>query len=330
VFSQPWWLAGLLVTTVLVVGYVWAQRRRRRDTMLFTNLALLERIAPHRTGWYRHVPAVVLIAALTVMIGGLAGPQALAKVPRNRTTVMLVIDVSLSMQATDVAPTRLAAAQAAAVAFTDQLPAGINLGLESFAGTAAVLVAPTTDREPVKRAITELKLAESTATGEAIFAAVAAVQAFSQTWAGSGDGGPPAPAQIVLESDGGQTVPDGPDAENQPRGAFTAARAAAAAHIPVSTISFGTDYGTIQLDPDRPPVPVPVDNDALRQVAQLSGGEFFAATSGIQLQQVYGRLGDDIGYELRPVDISRVWLAAATVLMIAGLSSGILLGRRLP
>jgi Ca-activated chloride channel homolog len=134
----------------------------------------------------------------------------------------------------------------------------------------------------------------------------------------------------VLESDGGQTVPDGPDTENQPRGAFTAARAAAAAHFPVSTISFGTEYGTVQLDAARPPVPVPVDNEALREIAQLSGGEFFTATSGAELQRVYGRLRDDIGYELRPVDISRVWLAAATVLMIAGLGSGILLGRRLP
>ena len=152
-FTTPWWLLLLVVVAALAAGYVVLLRRRRRDTVAFTNLELLERIAPHRPGRLRHLPAVALILALTLLTIALAGPTAEARVPRNRATVVLVIDVSLSMQATDVEPSRLAAAQAAAKSFADQLTPGVNLGLVAFAGTAAVLVSPTTDRTAIKRAV---------------------------------------------------------------------------------------------------------------------------------------------------------------------------------
>src|SRR5689334_5067380 len=187
-FAAPWYLLLLLVVAALVAGYLLALRRRRRDTMAFTNLALLERVAPHRLGRLRHVPAVALLTALALLVVALAGPTAEARVPRNRATVVLVIDVSLSMQATDVQPTRLAAAQAAAKSFADQLTPGINLGLVSFAGTAAVLVSPTTDRTSVKRAVDGLRLSESTATGEAIYAAMSSVETFAQSVSGTQDG----------------------------------------------------------------------------------------------------------------------------------------------
>jgi Ca-activated chloride channel family protein len=329
VFTDPLWLAGLLVVVGLAVAYVLLLRRRRRDTMLFTNLELLDRIAPKRPGWYRHLPAAALLIAGALLTVALAGPQAEAKVPRNRATVVLVIDVSLSMQATDVAPSRLAAAQAAAKSFADQLTPGVNLGLVSFAGTAAVLVSPTTDREPVKRAVDGLKLAESTATGDAILAGLQSIDTFSQAVAGASGDGPP-PARIVLMSDGGQTVPGGPGAEDQPRGAYTAARKAAESKVPVSTISFGTDYGTIELDPDKPPVSVAVDDDAMRRIADLSGGQFFTAASETELRQVYAQLGEQIGYETRKVDTSRPWLAGGALLLVVGVATGIGLGRRLP
>jgi Ca-activated chloride channel family protein len=242
---------------------------------------------------------------------------------------MLVIDVSLSMQATDVEPTRLAAAQAAAKAFADQLTPGINLGLVSFAGTAAVLVSPTTDRNSVKRAVDGLKLSESTATGEAIFASMQSIESFSQSVAASGSGGEeaPPPARIVLMSDGKQTVP-GPDGENEPRGAFTAARQAAEAKIPVSTISFGTEYGTIDIEGGR--TRVAVDDASMKQIADLSGGQFFTAASEDELRRVYADLSEQIGYEVRRVDTSRPWLAGGALLLVVGLGSGLLLGRRLP
>ncbi|GAY12523.1 VWA domain-containing protein [Pseudonocardia sp. N23] len=325
-FAYPWWLLALLVVAALVAGYVWLLRRRRRDVVKFTNLELLDSVAPKRPGWYRHVPAAAMILALAVLVIAIAGPQADARVPRNRATVVLVIDVSLSMQATDVAPNRLAAAQAAAKSFADQLTPGINLGLVSFSGTAAVLVSPTTDRTAVKQAVDGLKLSESTATGEAIFAALQSIDSFSRTVAASGAEGPP-PARIVLMSDGKQTVP-GPDGENEPRGSFTAARQAATEKIPVSTISFGTEYGTIDIEGGR--TRVAVDDASMQEIASLSGGQFFTAASEAELRQVYSELGEQIGYETRRVDTSRPWLMGGALLLVVGLGAGIVMGRRLP
>ncbi|MGE3284729.1 MAG: VWA domain-containing protein [Pseudonocardia sp.] len=325
-FASPWWLLLLFVAAGLAAGYLLVLRRRHRDVLRFTNLDLLDQVAPRRPGWWRHIPAVALILAMAVLSVALAGPQAEAKVPRNRATVVLVIDVSLSMKATDVAPTRLAAAQAAAKDFADQLTPGVNLGLVSFAGTAAVLVSPTTDRDSVKRAVDGLRLSEATATGEAIFAALQSIETFSTAVAAASADGPP-PARIVLMTDGKQTVP-GPDGENESRGAFTAAREAADADIPVSTISFGTDYGSIEIDGE--PVPVPADDTSMRVIAQLSGGQFFAAASAAELRQVYAELGEQIGYETRRVDTSRPWLAGGVLLLLAGVGSGLALGRRLP
>lgn len=325
-FSHPWWLLGLLVVAGLVAGYVVLLRRRRRDVVKFTNLELLDSIAPKRPGWYRHLPAAGLIVALALLTVAIAGPQAEAKVPRNRATVVLVIDVSLSMQATDVAPNRLAAAQVAAKSFADQLTPGINLGLVSFSGTAAVLVSPTTDRASVKRAVDGLKLSESTATGEAIFAALGSIDSFSRTVPSSADEGPP-PARIVLMSDGKQTVP-GPDGENEPRGSYTAAKQAAEAKVPVSTISFGTEYGTIDIEGGR--TRVAVDDASMREIANLSGGQFFTAASEGELRQVYGQLGEQIGYETKQVDTSRPWLIAGALVLCAGVGAGIALGRRFP
>ena len=327
-FSHPWWLLLLVVVAVLAGGYVVLLRRRRRDTVRFTNLELLDRVAPKRPGWPRHVPAAALIGALAVLTIALAGPMADARVPRNRATVVLVIDVSLSMQATDVQPSRLAAAQAAAKAVADQLTPGINLGLVSFAGTAAVLVSPTADRDPVRRAVDGLRLSESTATGEAIFAAMQSVEAFSQAIAAAAGEGPP-PARIVLMSDGKQTVPGGVMPEEEPRGSFTAARAAAEAGIPVSTISFGTDYGTIEINPGER-TPVAVDDASMRTIADLSGGQFFTAATEDELRQVYAQLGEQIGYEVRRVDTSRPWLAGGALLLVAGVGTGLAMGRRFP
>lgn len=327
-FAYPWWLLLLLVVAALVAGYVLLLRRRRSDTMAFTNLELLDRIAPKRPGRWRHLPAAALILAVAVLSIALAGPQAEAKVPRNRATVVLVIDVSLSMQATDVQPSRLTAAQAAAKAFADQLTPGVNLGLVSFAGTAAVLVSPTVDRDPVKRAVDGLKLSEATATGEAIFAALQSIDSFSQSVAASSDEGPP-PARIVLMSDGAQTLPGGDKPEDLPRGSFTAAKAAAEQKVPVSTISFGTAYGSIEIEPGSR-TPVSVDDAAMRTIAELSGGQFFTAASEKELRQVYAELGEQIGYETRRVDVSRPWLIAATLLLVAGVGAGLAMGRRLP
>ncbi|TVT47487.1 VWA domain-containing protein [Amycolatopsis rhizosphaerae] len=321
-FSAPWWFLLLIVVAAVTAGYVVAQRMRRRRTLRFSNLELLERVAPKAQGWPRHLPAALLIVSLILLIVGLAGPTAEQKVPRNRATVMLVIDVSLSMEATDVKPTRIRAAQDAATAFARGLTPGINLGLVSFAGTATVLVAPTTERQNVVTAIGGLKLAQSTATGEGIYAALQAVQGFSAMVGGAE--GPP-PARIVLMSDGKQTVPEDLYA---PRGAFTAAQEAKKEQVPISTISFGTDHGTVEIDGRQ--VPVDVDDGSLQEVARLSGGDFYQAGSAEQLKQVYRDLGEQIGYELKEADASRPWVMLGTLALIVSAGTALVLGQRLP
>lgn len=322
-FTAPAWFVLLGVVAVLLAGYLWVQRQRRRHVLRFANLAMLERVAPQSPGWPRHVPAALLLIALVLFTVALAGPTAATKVPRNRATVMLVIDVSLSMQATDIEPSRLAAAQRSAIKFTDDLTPGVNLGLVSFAGSPTVLVSPTTERHSVREAIAGLKLAEATGTGEAIFAALQSIETFGQI---VGDAQGPPPARIVLLTDGKQTVPTpGPD---DPRGAFTAARAAADAKIPISTISFGTDYGQVEIQGDA--VPVPADDESMRRIADLSGGEYYDAASAGELSEVYDNLAEQIGYEIKRADASKPWLIAGTGTALLAAATALVIGQRLP
>ncbi|HEV8556703.1 MAG TPA: VWA domain-containing protein [Actinophytocola sp.] len=322
-FAAPWWFLLFLVIAALVAGYVVVQRMRRKRTMRFTNLELLDKVMSKKPSRWRHVPAIVLVGALMLLTTAMAGPTAQQRVPRNRATVLLVIDVSLSMQARDVQPTRLAAAQVAAKSFAQGLTPGVNLGLISFAGTATVLVGPTTDRVPVTSAIDGLKLAQSTATGEAIFAAIQSIDGFSQVV--GGPDGPP-PARIVLMSDGKQTIPT-PNGDD-PRGAFTAARAAAEKKVPISTISYGTETGSVDIDGKSQNVPV--DDDSMREIAKLSGGEFYKAASAEQLRSVYDTLGEQIGYETKDADASRPWLMLGTLAALLAAGSALVISQRIP
>ncbi|WP_069163423.1 VWA domain-containing protein [Nocardia altamirensis] len=200
--------------------------------------------------------------------------------------VILLFDVSLSMQATDVAPTRLVVAQQASTVFATKLPPETLLGLVEFAGTGVTLVAPSTDRDAVKAALAKFELKERTATGEGIYKALDALSAAGPT---------PQPAQIVLLSDGKQTVPAGLD---EPRGAYPAARDAKQQHIRISTIALGTKAGTIEV-PGSPPsngadppptghrVPVPAEHDSLREIARLTDGTFHTATDLDELTKAF-------------------------------------------
>ena len=322
-FAAPQWFLLLIPIAAVIAGYVMVQFMRHRRIMRFTNLALLTQVAPKRQSWLRHVPSLVLVVALLLLTVALAGPTAEQRVPRNRATVMLVIDVSLSMEATDVKPSRLKAAKDAAKDFATGLTPGINLGLISFAGTASVMVSPTTDRNSVATAIDNLRLAESTATGEAIFAALQSIEGFAQV-VGGADGAPP--ARVVLMSDGKQTIPtdDGED----PRGAFTAARAAKDAKIPVSTISYGTTEGVVTID--GKPQAVPVDDASMKEIADLSGGEFYKAASADELHRVYDTLGEQIGYETKDADASKPWLMLGTIAALVAAGGALLISQRLP
>lgn len=316
-FVAPWWFLLMLAVVALAAGYVVLQRIRRRRVMRFTNLELLDKVAPKREGWTRHVPATLLLVALSLLTVALAGPTAEQRVPRNRATVMLVVDTSLSMKATDVQPSRLEAAQVAAKSFADGLTPGINLGLISFAGSATVLVAPTTDRSAVTQSIDSLKLAQSTATGDAIVAAMASIDSFGKVVGGAE--GPP-PARIVLMTDGKETVGT--------RKAFDAAEDAKKAGIPISTISFGTEEGTVDIEGRQQPVPV--DDESMKEIAQLSGGEFFKAASAEELRRVYDTLGEQIGYEKKQADASKPWLIIGTLSSMFAAAAALLFGQRLP
>ena len=320
--SSPWWLLLLLVVALLGAAYVYMLRRRRQRALTFANLDLLKSVAPADRSRLRHLPIALLIVSLILLTVALSGPQADRKVPRNKATVVLVMDVSRSMNATDVSPSRIRAAQEAAKKFADELTEGINLGLISFAGTAASLVSPTPDHNATKVAVDKLRLDDKTATGEGIFAALQQISTLNAVLGGT-EGAPP--ARIVLLSDGKETVPDDPD---DPRGAFTAARKAKEEKIPVSTISFGTRTGTVELEGDR--VPVPVDDDSLRKIANLSGGDFFTAASLDELNKVYEQLQDEIGYETRRGDNAKPWLVAGTLFALVSAFAALAINRRLP
>ncbi len=321
-FQHPVWLLLLVVPVAIAIGYVIALRSKKRRTVRFGNFGVLRAVDTRGRRWFTHVPAVLLILSMVSLVIALAGPQKEQKVPRNRATVMLVVDVSLSMEATDVAPSRLEAAQQAATTFANNLTPGVNLGLVSYAGTASMLVAPTTDRGPVVRAIDRLRLDERTATGEAIYTATQAITTFTESLGGP-DQAPP--ARIVLLSDGKETVPAEPTEE---RGAFTAAERAAEAGIPVSTISFGTMYGTVDIE--GRPQPVPVDDASLKTIAELSGGDFFTASSLEELDSVYRTLEEQIGFEWKKADASRPWLILGSLLAMLAAAGSLFAHRRIP
>jgi Ca-activated chloride channel family protein len=305
-FPVRLWL--LVAVAALAVAYIATAARRRSYAVRFTNLALLDTVAPKRPGWRRHLPALFMLLALAGMVGAFAKPVRGKRVPRERATIIVAIDTSLSMEANDVKPSRIAAAKVAAKSFIDILPPRLNVGLVTFNGTAVVRVAPTRDREEVRAAIDQMRLGERTAIGEAIYASLDAIKA-----ADTADGKAKIPARIVLMSDG-TTTTGRPDAQ--------AAAAAKKAKVPVSTISFGTPEGTINLPGQDVPVSVAVNPDALDKIANATGGTAFNAATADELKKVYADIGSSVGYTTVDVDISASFVAASMVLLFlaAGLS----------
>src|ERR1700687_748340 len=299
-FEHTWYFLFLLVVLAVVGLYIVLQLARRKRFLRFASMELLESVAPKRPTRWRHLPGLILVVALILLTVAMAGPTRDVRTPRNRAVVMLVIDVSQSMRATDVSPSRLAAAQDAATQFAGQLTPGLNLGLIAYAGTATVLVSPTTNRDATKAAIDKVQLADRTATGEGIFTAL---QAIATVGAVIGGGDTPPPARIVLMSDGKETMPSNPD---NPKGAFTAARTAKDQGVPISTVSFGTPYGYVEINGQRQPVPV--DDQTLKKIAALSGGTAYNASSLAELKSIFTTLQEQIGYETIKGDASGGWL----------------------
>jgi Ca-activated chloride channel family protein len=315
-FLSPAWLLLLLVVAVLAAAYVALQLRRPKYVTRFSNLELLGSVAPRRPGWRRHLTFALLLAGLAVLSVGVAQPTAAVRVPSDRATVMLAIDVSLSMEATDVLPSRIDAAKTAAIDFAGVLPSRINLGLVDFGGTASLLVSPTLQRPPVVTAIKKMHLEDSTAIGEAIFTSLQAITSFGQTTTAKGDA--PPPARIVLMSDGSNTVG---------RSIEVAIAAAQKAHVPVSTIAFGTQTGTVTYHGQT--IPVPADDQALDQIATETGGSFHTAHTVGELESVYHDIGSQIGYVTKHHQVSWRYLMAGLLLAFAAAGSSMLWAGRL-
>lgn len=238
-FLVPGWLALLAAVAALIVAYVVVQRRRSRYAVRFAAFPLLERVMPREPGWRRHVPAIAFLLTVTGLVLGMARPVLEVQVPRERATIVVAVDVSMSMGAQDVAPSRIAAAVAAARGFVTELPEAFPVGLVLFSGASAVTVPPTPDRTAVTTAFDRISLGPGTAIGDAVLTSLDAVRS-------TDSGAPPPPARIVLLSDGANTtgtpIPD-------------AAAEAAAAGVPVSTIAYGTPTGTATIDGESVRVP---------------------------------------------------------------------------
>ncbi|BCJ63155.1 VWA domain-containing protein [Polymorphospora rubra] len=313
-FLQPWWLLALLPVLAVAGVYVWRQFRRRSYAVRFTNVDLLRTLAPKGLGWRRHAAAGAFLLSLVALATAMARPSVDTEEPLERATIMLAIDVSLSMEAGDVQPSRIEAAQEAAKEFVAELPDTYNLGLVAFAKSANVLVAPTKDRPAVIQAIDGLTLAEATATGEAVFTCLEAIRSVP---ADGAQGIPP--ARIVLLSDGYRT---------SGRSMEEAAAMAQSANVPVSTIAFGTDAGEVEIGGQRQRVPV--DRLALAELAETTQGFFYEAASVTELKQVYEDMGSSIGHRTEPREVTQWYAGVALLLALSAAAMSLLWTSRLP
>jgi Ca-activated chloride channel family protein len=308
----PMWLLLLVPVALLAVTYVLVQARRSAYAVRFTNLDLLDKVAPRGPGWRKHVPAALLLAMFVLLVVGFARPTAEVTVPRERATIMVAFDVSASMAATDVSPDRFTAARQAAEQFVRNMPPRFNLGLVAFSESASVAVPPTTDRQAVLTALARLTTTAGTAIGEAVHSSLDAIAALD-------DEEERPPAHIVLLSDGENTTG---------RTVEEAAREAASRGVPVTTIAYGTQDGVIELQGRQ--VPVPVDGPALQQLAETAGGNFYEAASGDELQAVYEDIGTSVGYRTERQEIWQWFVAAGLVAALLAAVTSMLWFARLP
>jgi Ca-activated chloride channel family protein len=312
--ASPVWLLALAIVPLAIAAHVAAQRRRRRYPVRFTAIPTLAAVMPTGPDLRRHLPMALFSLALASLALALARPQRTVAVPVERASVVLVTDVSRSMEAEDVSPSRLAAARAAAERFLGQIPDELRVGLVAFSDSAQSLASPTTDHDEVRAALETLAPLSATATGAGLRTALEDLQ---QRQAGDRRR---APGAIVLLSDGSAT--DG-------NAAVVAAAEAARLRIPIYTVSLGTPDGEVVL-PDGRRLRVPPDPDALSRIARASGGEAFQAEDGDQLDAVYDRLGSQIGTKQEQREITAAFAAGGLVLLLVAVGTSLRLGGRLP
>jgi Ca-activated chloride channel family protein len=309
-FLNPERLWVLLIVPVLIAGYIFLVLMKKKTGMRFTNTAILGQVVPKQSQWRRHLAVALSIAALIALSLAWARPNGIEMQPRERATVVLVIDISLSMQATDVKPTRLDAAKEAALTFVKALPAQYNLSVVSLSGNPSVRLPPTTDRVQAQQAIRSLKVQESTAVGESIYTALSSLQ-----MAPKGTDSSPAPGAIVLLSDGQNTAGRSP---------AQAANEAKKQSVPVYTIAYGTENGYVDLDGKRERVPP--DKALLAGIAAATGGQTYTAENLDQLDRVYNNIRSEVGQTPVKKETTALWagygLAFAVVAALAAVSLG--------
>ncbi|MCA0252018.1 MAG: VWA domain-containing protein [Actinobacteria bacterium] len=309
-FLNPERLWALALVPLLVVAYVIVVRRKKKSGMRYTNTTILSRVVHKQSQWRRHLAVALSLASLVTLTAAWARPNGVDMMPRERATVVLVIDISQSMQATDIQPNRLDAAKQAAIAFIEALPAQYNLALVSLSGAPAVRLPPTLDRVMARQAISTLRVQDSTAIGEGIYTALSALQ-----MAPLGEDGSLAPGAIVLLSDGQNTAGRAPT---------QAANEAAKAKVPVYTIAYGTENGYVDLDGKREPVPP--DKLLLNTISTMTGGDTYSAESLPELERVYSNIRSEVGMVPVKKETTALWagygLAFAVVAALAAVSLG--------
>lgn len=276
----------------------------------------LRMVVPKDAAWKRHGAVLLALLSLASLIVAWAIPMGTVDKPRDRATIVVAIDVSWSMEARDIEPDRLTAAQASAKTFVASLPERFNVALVSFAATADIVVPPTIDRGVVERAIDGLQLAPSTAVGEGIYKSLDALKLVPED---PDDPDAVPPAAIVLLSDG---------ATNSGRSSAGASEEAKAQGVPIYTIAYGTDNGYVMQDGQRQRVAV--DHYELSEIARISGGKKYAAESSGQLTEVYEAIRESVGTEQVPAEITDQYAGLAIVFAVLAALGVISLGARWP
>ena len=314
IIYQPVFLLGLLAIPALIAGYVLAQLRRRKHTLRFTNLALLGSVMRRAPGVRRHIPPTMFLLGAAALVSGLAVPVLNLEIARNSADVVLVIDVSGSMQAKDVAPTRLDAAKSAAATLIDQLPGADRIALVSFDTRAALRQGLTTDRGAVKAALSSLTPGSGTALGDGLSLALAQLNPASRTASGARA----QPAMIVVLTDG---------ASNQGADPLTVAQQIAAAKVPVETIGIGLRNGSATVNGE----PVGgVDEATLSAIAAATGGKYFYAQAAGELQNIYSTLATEVGWQFQQVNLMVPLLVGGISLVVLGAAVSLAWFRVLP
>lgn len=320
-FLAPVRLMLLVLPVALIAGYVLMAARRRKYALRFTTLDMLDEVAPDRSGWRRHLTALGLILAVVVATLAFARPVVAGEITEAQQLVILALDTSLSMQADDVVPSRVEAARESAGAFLDTVPDGVAVGVVGFDGRARLLISPTQRLDAVRRTIErEYDLGEGTAIGEAVFLALDAIDDAAMRVENEGaDAGDPV-GTIVLLSDGDTT---------QGRPNDEAASEARDRGIRVHTIAFGTDQGTIK-DPLGGEIPVPVNEQALEQLAYQTDGQSLTAATAEQLSQVYEDLGRSVQVEVVRTEVTDWFAGIALLFLLLAAVGSLMWSGRLP